>query len=125
MLQATLDEQRQARVHQVLLEKLQQKMAALSLSAPVAAGKDTQELQDVVALATSGDAQEQSTNGPNDEAVAALGAPTARFGGQQLAWGGADVVAFTRHSALLVTANPQVSHVQYPAEDGPWCVIWA
>ena len=56
-LQATLDEQRQAMVHQVMLDKLQQRLAAFAHSVPAAAWKGAEQAADVTALATSGDTQ--------------------------------------------------------------------
>jgi hypothetical protein len=120
-MQATLDEQQQALVHQVMLEKLQQQVAGFSHSVPATAWSGAEQLPEVTALPTSGDTQHlqlqilgDSAEGEHDSQVSTA------FGRQDLAWGSADIVAFVRHQGLMVAANESITQVQYPAHTGNW-----
>lgn len=114
-------------VHQVMLDKLQQRLAAFAHSVPAAAWKGAEQAADVTALATSGDTQalqlQMLAESTESDADAKLSVCT-DAGRRDLAWGGSDIVAFVRHHGLLVAANHVITQVQYPAGVGSWYAIY-
>lgn len=125
-LQATLDEQRQAMVHQVMLENLQQKLAGFSHSVAATAWKGVEQAADVTALPTSGDTELLKLHILEASVLSEGGAQAAvitTVGRQDLAWGSSDIVVFVRHEGLLVAANESITQVQYPAGNGSWYAV--
>jgi hypothetical protein len=123
-LQATLDEQRQAMVHKVMLDNLQKTFSGFPQSVPSTVGIGVEKLPDVSSLATSGDtlllqAAALGTCMQGDGEGNTMAISTA-VGRQDVVWGGSDIVVFARHGGLLVAANDVVTQIQYPAGNGSW-----
>lgn len=115
-------------VHQVMLEKIQQKIAGFPRSVPLVPGNGLVQAEDAAALATSGETRLLHLEMIGESANATEKATTDKkpvietgVGKQDPAWGGSDIVVFVRHKGMLLAANESVTQVRYPAE-GSWYV---